>query len=354
MRRPPLLIEPHRIRSIASLSGLLDGPVAIDAARRVSFLTDDGVLGQLAPDGNLRWSFLVGPPGGESAIGPAGTYYAAGRDGVLYAVDENGWLAWTARLHGRPVRGVAVGLDRIVVALDTGQLELWRRGGSAVMRVDLGGTPCAAAVLPATDWSVVPLCSGVVVGVKRGRVAWRTRIAHAPLAPLAVANAGTVVAAAADGTVARLAADGAVEWRVQAGGPVTRSVALDDSQSVLVAAGDSVVALSPQGEVRWRRELGADIVGSPLVADDGSVYVAVQPCPSAQAAGCVRVLDSSGEGNHAIVLPAAPTPGLALDGGWLWVALTDFTLRRYAVPQQGLARSSWPKSRGNSQNTGAR
>src|SRR5262245_42395293 len=93
-RRPPpppprILIEPHQARMVVPLTGLLDGPAAVDADGRVTFLADDGVVGQVARDGNLRWSFLAGPPGGEPALAPDGTVYCAGRDGRLYAISSD-------------------------------------------------------------------------------------------------------------------------------------------------------------------------------------------------------------------------------------------------------------------------
>src|SRR5262249_19077343 len=63
--------------------------------------------------------------------------------------------------------------------------------------------------------------------------------------------------------------------------------------------------------------------------------------------GAGQGLDATGRLAHPIALPAYPTRGLALAAGKLRVGLEDLALRRIDVPQTGLARSSWPKARGD-------
>jgi outer membrane protein assembly factor BamB len=344
---PPIAIEPHRARRTVPLAGVLDGPVAVDELGAATFLTEEGVLGRVAPDGSLRWSLLVGPPGGEPAVGPDGTIYAAGRDGWLYAVGADGALRWMNALGGRPVRGLAVGPTRLAVALDDGRLELWKPDGGTIGWIALGGTPSAAAVLIGADRALVPTREGRVISIAGRRIAWRaTVVARAAVGPLAIGDGGAVYAGTADGTVACILADGTVAWRARVGAPVTRSPALAEDGAVIVAAGDSVVALGRSGAVRWRSPVGAPIVSGPLLAASGSIYVGSQ-------AGEIRVLDAGGHELRRIALPAAPSRGLALHAETLWVGLRDRTLLRVAVPERGLARSSWAKARGNRDNSGA-
>jgi hypothetical protein len=344
-RPRPILIEPHRARDIVPLSGTLEGPVALDAGGRAVFLTFDGVLGRLERDGHLDWSLLVGPRGATPTVSADGRIYTAGGDGALYAVDDRGRLLWRRPLAGRPVRGVAAWRGLVAVALDTAVLELRTREGRLAGRAALGAPPSGAPVFVGTRRLVVPLASGQVAAVDGRRVVWRRTVAGAPLAPLAVAADGAILAAAADGTVARLGLRGKVLWKVALGAPIRRSPAIAEDGTVLVAAGAALVGLGPDGRERWRHPAGGEIVAGPLVADDGSAYVgtAARELRAIAAAGPVR----------RIPLPAAPTRGLALGDGELWVGLADLTLRRLDVPQHGLARSSWAKARGSLGNTGA-
>jgi hypothetical protein len=358
-RPPPILIESRRAVSIVPLTGTLGGPVAIDPEGGAVFLAADGVLGEVAPDGNLRWSFLVGPSEAAPALGVDGTVYTAGHDGRLYAVETDGRLRFTRRLGGRPVRGVAVGADVLAVALANGWLELWRPDGERHLRLRLGGVPSEGAVLVGERRAAVPMRDGTVVAVDEGRVAWRSRVTRgAALGPLAVGAGGELFVGAADGTVAALRPDGTVAWRANAGGPVRRSPALAEDGTTLVATARAIVAYWPSGERRWRRDLGARVVAGPLIADDGAVYVALVRGEQRDSRGTVtgvgeiRAITPEGAETR-IAVPAAPTRSLALGGGSLWVGLRDWTLRRIPVPQRGLARSSWAKGRGDGLNTGA-
>jgi hypothetical protein len=115
-----------------------------------------------------------------------------------------------------------------------------------------------------------------------------------------------------------------------------------------VAVGPAVVAIAPTGKVMWRRELPGHVVAGPLVAADGAIYVALAVGDRGQ----IRALGGDGS-ERRIDLPAPPTRGLALDSGRLWVGLENGTLQQVAVPQRGLARSSWPKARRDGGNTGS-
>jgi outer membrane protein assembly factor BamB len=345
----PIAIEPHRARRIVALAGVLDGPVAVGNDGSATFLTDEGILGRVNPDGNLRWSLLVAPPGGAPAVGPQGTIYAAGRDGWLYAVGAAGAALWSARLGGQPVRGVAVGAERLAVALDDGRVAFWRADGRPIGWVALGSAPSGAPAL-AGALAIVPTSDGLVVAVDGGRVAWRARVAAAAVGPLAIGADGQVYAGAEDGTVASVRADGRVLWRVAVHDAVTRSPALAEDGTVIVAAGAAVVAVSASGQLRWRAALGAPIVAGPLVAAGDTIYVGVPR----SGAGELCALDARGAVLRRIALPAAPTRGLALFDRSLWTALEDRTLRRIEVPERGLAQSGWAKARGDVDNRGVR
>jgi outer membrane protein assembly factor BamB len=190
-----------------------------------------------------------------------------------------------------------------------------------------------------------------VVAVADNVVDWRAPVSErVAVGPLAVTGQGDIVAGAGDGSVVHVRVDGSIAWRLDAGGPIHLSPVLAEDGTAFVAAGSTLVAIAPSGEIAWRRDLSQPILAGPLVADDGSVYVALN---AGKMGGQVRALTRDGGDLRIARLPAAPSRGLALDAQGLWVGLSDLTLHRIAVPQKRLARSSWPKSRGDRGNTGS-
>jgi outer membrane protein assembly factor BamB len=159
-----------------------------------------------------------------------------------------------------------------------------------------------------------------------------------------------VYAGTADGWLGSVDAAGALRWQVQAGAPIERSPVLGENGDIYAAAGQELVALSGGGALRWRLPAGGRVVGGPLVADDGTVFVAVL---EKGGRGAALGVDGEGRLRTRLPLPAAPASSLSLAGHRLWVGLRDGTVRRLAVTQEGLARSSWAKARGDLTNSGA-
>jgi outer membrane protein assembly factor BamB len=351
-------MEPRRPRDVVPLSGALTASVAITGHGEPLFLTEDGILGLLGSDGHLLWSLLVAPSQSAPALDAEGNCYVAGSDGQLYAVSARGRLRWVRPLRARPVRGVAVGPAWIAVALETGEVSWFRQNdGRWLAQVDAGGLPAAAPVITQDGSVLLPLQEGAIVRLSPRGVELRTPIpSGARPGAMAIDATGASYVGASDGSFSLISAEGQLRWRVNVGGPVRLSPALTEDGHILVAADRAVITLRPTGERIWKRPVGGRIVAGPLIADDGTVYVATAAPgrSSARAAtpGWLVALDPHGAVVLRERLPAPPVPGLNLADHRLWIGLGDGTLRRYAVPQQTLARSPWSKARGGQRNAG--
>lgn len=84
-----------------------------------------------------------------------------------------------------------------------------------------------------------------------------------------VASGASVFAAAADGTVLRLdAATGAVNWRINAGSPLSAGVGTDGN-TVAVAGDKGVVyAFDADGKLRWKSKTSSEVLSAPAVTSD--------------------------------------------------------------------------------------
>lgn len=99
------------------------------------------------------------------------------------------------------------------------------------------------------------------------RSAWRVdagRARGAPLQPAVLENA--IFTAAADGTVLRVApATGRVEWRVDAGAPLSAGVGSDGFVIAVGTPRGEVLAFGADGKPLWRAQASSDIQAPPLV-----------------------------------------------------------------------------------------
>jgi outer membrane protein assembly factor BamB len=235
----------------------------------------------------------------------------------------------------------------VVVALESGEVLWYLRGsGRPIGRVSTGARPAAGPVLLPDRRVAFPSMDGRVFQLDARGVRWRAELSPGHRAgPLAVDGAGALYAATADGAVTKLAPDGAIVWRIATPVSIERSPVLAEDGTLLVAAGRHLLAIDPaRGAPLWTAPVGGEIVGGPLVAADATVFVSL---PAALVA-----IGPRGALRSRAKLPASPVPGLTLADHHLWVGLRDGTLRRFHVPQAGLARSPWAKSRGDLMNSG--
>jgi len=360
-RRAPILdFEPRRPRDFALLSGLVEAPAAVNADGEVVSLTDDGVLSLTRANGYARWTVLVGPSRGAPALDEQGVAYVAGRDQQLYAVDAKGRILWVRDLPARPRGGVVVTPAALIVVLENGIVGWYtREQGKLISRIATGISPSTAPVLLHGQWLILASIDGELLKVDIRGTRWRRSLGRKVwIGALAPDGHGAVIATVSDGSLAKVGAGGEIAWQVASAVSPERSPVFAADGTLLVAAGDHLSAHDPAtGARRWSAPTGGRIVGGPLVTDDGTVYVSVVPSHAQRRTKgsppiAIVAVGADGELGLRTALPTAPLPGLTIAEHRLWVGLSDGTLRAFAVPQRGLARSSWAKARGGVSNSG--
>ena len=193
---------------------------------------------------------------------------------------------------------------------------------------------------------------------------------------------GTIYFGSHDNKCYALAPDGNKKWEYATGGPIISSPALGQDGSVYFTSVDgSFFALNPEGTLRWRLRTGGFTESSPVIGPDGTIYFgvnqefwAVTPEGNKKwARGVEELIEATPlvladasicfEGGYHIMF----NTGADTTVNWIYVGLnhgspsvapsgaiyvsdsTQFKAIRSHTP---LARSPWPKFRGNARNTG--
>lgn len=97
--------------------------------------------------------------------------------------------------------------------------------------------------------------------------AWTMNIGKAGNFTFSPALSGnSVFVAAADGSIARLdASNGQLQWRINAGMPLTAGVGSDGSTVVVAGEKGTLLAYDSDGKVRWKAQTSSEILSTPAV-----------------------------------------------------------------------------------------
>jgi len=148
-----------------------------------------------------------------------------------------------------------------------------------------------------------------------------------------------------DGWFYALSLDGTLRWRLRTGGISESSPIVAADGTIYIGVNHQLWAISADGKQKWTRGFQQTIQSPPLALSDGSVC-----CNSIQ--GLLADFDPQNELRwkydclgYGYSSPAVSSQGTIFlsDKGFFFSALPG------AVP---LGKSSWPKFRGNSRNTG--
>jgi len=313
-----------------------------------------GAFWALNPDGSRKWVFETGNEiKSAPAVGADGTVYFGSRDRKFYAVGANGKQRWAFPTGGWVDSSPALAHDGTVY------FGSWDKNFYA-----LGAD---------------------------GRKQWQFATAGEIVSSPAVGGDGTIYFGSHDQKLYALTPEGHLKWAFATGGPILSSPALDDPHVLYFTSVDGCLyALNLDGSLRWRLRTGGTTESSPVIGADGTIYVGVGEFPWAiSAEGKKKWGRDDREGN-----PFDTSPLVLADGLVWWVsgygllstanpegALTGmYYLYGFGygspavgptgaiyVPDRGaasacgftalragaaLARTPWPKFRGNARNTG--
>ena len=109
-------------------------------------------------------------------------------------------------------------------------------------------------------------------GTKR----WQFPTAGAIVSSPAIGTDGTIYFGSHDKKFYALAADGHKQWEFTTGGPILSSPALNSDQCLYFTSVDGCLyALNLDGSLRWRLRTGGITESSPVIGPDGTIYVGV-------------------------------------------------------------------------------
>jgi len=331
------------------------------------------------------WSLSIQSSSESSpAIAPDGTIYFGTFVGMLYAVRPDGSIKWTFRAGLEIKSCPAVGAngiiyfgsrDRKVYAIRPDGKKLWAFPTGAW--VDSSPALAADGMICFGSWdkSFYALNAD---GTKRWQFQTDGPIVSSP----AIGLDGAIYFGSHDKKFYALSSDGKKKWEYSTAGPIVSSPALDPAEGIYFTSVDGgCCALNFDGTLRWRLRTGGITESSPVLGPDGTVYVGVNKqlwaitargdkkwdrnvedliIPTPMVLADSSICFESGWGVLLNIGPdmtfnwffsgigrAAPAVSA---GGTIYVSnSTHFYAINGTTP---LARTAWPKFRGNSRNTG--
>ena len=198
-----------------------------------------GKLWAINPDGTPKWVFAAGNEiRSAPAAGSDGTVYFGSRDRKFYAVRPGGQKRWEFQTGGWVDSSPALAHDGTVY------FGSWDRSFYA-LNAD---------------------------GKKQWQFTTLGEIGSSP----AIGADGTIYFGSHDRKFYALAPDGRKKWEFATGGPILSSPALNKDQCLYFTSVDGCLyALNLDGSLRWRLRTGGITESSPVIGADGTVYVGV-------------------------------------------------------------------------------
>ncbi len=218
-----------------------------------------------------------------------------------------------------------------------------------------------------------------------GSVKWTFPTGGEIVSSAAVGSDGTVYFGSHDGKFYALDPAGKKRWQTATGGPIISSPAIGSDGALYFTSVDGYLyAVNGDGTPRWKLHTGGITESSPVLATDGTLYLGVntnlwsvtaegkqnwtrqaeyyiRSAPLALSDGTVCLLSDFGtlfalDNEHRLMwrfflYGGAEAAPVVAPSGIIYAAygMTSFCAVHTKVP---LARSSWPKFRGNPRNTG--
>src|SRR5664280_1871199 len=300
----------------------------------------------ISPGGSILWHFTTGSEVKSSpAIGSDGTLYFGCRDRKFYALTPRGKKKWEFTTGAWVDSSPALGADgTIYFGSWDKKFYALSPDGALKWRFETGGEIESS---PAVD------ADGIIyfgshdknfysLGAD-GRKRWEYTTGGRIISSPALDGEGGVYFTALDGYLYCLNTDGHLGWRLRTGGIWPSSPCIGPDGTLYVGVNNELWAVSADGKKKWGTELANVPQGSPVAVSAG-VY-------GISRFGLVAV-DAEGKDQWRFTLHSyvEPTVTVAADG-------TTYLAGRY-VPFYALdtttplARSVWPKFRGNPRNTG--
>jgi outer membrane protein assembly factor BamB len=328
-----------------------DSSPAVGPDSTIYFGTWQGNLWAVKEDGTARWKFATGVEIRSSpAVAQDGTIYFGCRDRKFYAIRADGKRKWEFKTAGWVDSSPALAADSTIYfgSWDKSLYALNADGSRKWQFATLG-----------------PVSSSPAIGLD-----------------------GAIYFGSHDTNFYAVAADGRRRWEFATGGQIVSSPALNKSECLYFTSQDGFLyALNLDGKLRWKLQTGGMTQSSPVLGADGTIYLGVnanmwailpegkrkweQPTTFTDPFEASALVLADGTICHVSrygMLMDFDTEQFGLD--WMYFVgqqgyaspaigakgtiytpsqFENFVALRTTVP---LARTPWPKFRGNPRNTG--
>jgi len=324
-----------------------DSSPAIGSDGTIYFGTFNGRLWAVNPNGTRKWVFRAGREIKSSpAVGADGTIYFGSRDRKFYAVDANGREKWTFKTGAWVDSSPALAQNGTVYfgswdgsfyALEANGSKLWefKTGKPVVSSPAIGQS--GNVYFGSHDTRLYALSP------EAGKL-WEFKTGGPIVSSPALDWDGKIYVSSVDGFLYALNQDGTLHWKLNTLAVREGSPVIGLNSLVFLSSSDGLWAVTPDGKQKWFRG-PEDMDGAALITADGSV---IFPYRGGQ------VVNYDHERNHRWIhylfplgsgSPAVGESGtIYLPGMWLGLV----AIRAHSP----LAKTPWPKFRGNPRNTG--
>jgi outer membrane protein assembly factor BamB len=332
----------------ATIGCISDSSPALGPDGTIYFGTFDGKLWALNQDGSRKWVFRAGSEIKSSpALAPDGTLYFGSRDRKFYALRTDSKKRWEFKTGGWVDSSPALGKDGTIY------FGSWDK----------------------TFYALNP----------DGSRKWEFKTAGEITSSPAIGGDGTIYFGSHDKKFYAIDTEGKKNWEYETGGQIISSPAINADECIYFTSVDGYFyALNFDGTLRWRLRTGGITESSPVIAEDGTIYAGVNndlwsiapngkqnwprvvdlPVEAAPVAladktvCCISRLGSLVDVNSERVLQwtyycygyGYASPAVSPSGKFYF---SDRGANFSAIPVgTPLAKSPWPKFRGNARNTG--
>jgi outer membrane protein assembly factor BamB len=314
----------------------------------IYFGTSAGELWAVQPSGTRKWIFKAGREIQSSpAVANDGTIFFGSRNYNLYAVDAEGRKKWQfktgAWIDASPALGTNGDVyfgswDKTLYALDRAGRKRWdfKTQGEIVSSAAIGLD--GSIYFGSHDRKLYALSAD-------GKKEWDFAAEAPILSSPALNEDGTVYFTSVDGFLYALTSDGKLKWRLRTGGITESSPVIGLNGTIYVGVNYELWNIAVDGKKNWARWDGAALDSAAMALADGSTCymghwgTALDMIENKELLWMFPLYCVS----HAALAPGPQ--GILYGPTWSY----NFTALRTKVP---LAKTPWPKFRGNPRNTG--
>jgi outer membrane protein assembly factor BamB len=311
----------------------------------IYFGTFTGRLWAVEPDGTSKWIYRVGLEIKSSpAIGEDGTIYFGSRDRKCYALRPDGKKKWTFATSGWVDSSPALAndgtiyfgsWDRNFYAVGPDGVKRWQFATSGPIDSSPAVGQNGTIYFGSHDNKFYALSPA-------GEKKWDYAVGGPIISSPAINPEEGIYFTSVDGFCYGLGFDGALKWRLRTGGITESSPVIGPEQIIYVGVNKQLWAITPKGEKKWDRNVEDLIQPTPLVLADSSICFE-------SGWGVMLNVGPDMTFNWVFTGVGRGPPAVAASGEIYVFDAIHFIAVRNKI---GLARSCWPKFRGNPRNTG--